>query len=227
MAIADYEDGERESCGFLLETGEIFHCENISESPTVEFVIDTKIYNRLDKKPGIKAIWHSHTNGNKKFTAADVDLVNRTQKPLVLYSVQHNELKAVDPSGNTPLLGREFVYGVADCFSLVRDWYKQERSIELPNYPRSSDDPVWDKSEWDWIDKEYARLGFKPVERPEYGDVIAMSLGSNTLGINHMAVYLGEDKFIHQLNDRVSRIDVWGNPWTGYTIKFLRYFGNG
>lgn len=225
IGIAEYEDGEKESCGFLLSNGEIYPCENKSQTPQEEFIIEATLYTKIEKETGIIAIWHSHANGNGKFTAADVDLVNRTQKPLILYDVHHNELKAIDPSGNTPLLDRTFVYGIYDCFSLVRDYYKQEKEIEIPNYPRSSDDPVWDKSDWEWIDTEYEKVGFKPVEQPEVGDVIAMSLGANALGINHLAIYLGEDKFIHQLNDRVSKVELWGHPWSEYTIKFLRYFG--
>lgn len=224
VGIAEYELN-REACGLILSNGDIYPCENKSTSPDIEFIIDSKIYASIENKEGIACIYHSHVNGNNKFTAADVDLINRTQKPLILYDVHRNEIKAIDPSGNTPLIGRSFCYGIYDCFSLVRDYYKQVREIELPNYPRSSDKLIWDSADWNWIDLEYERVGFKSVDQPEVGDLIAMSLGSNTLGINHLAVYLGDDRFMHQLSDRPSRIDIWGHPWVGYTIKFLRYKG--
>jgi proteasome lid subunit RPN8/RPN11 len=225
IAIAEYEDNLKECCGLLLYGGDVYPCENQSESPQEAFVISTKIYLSLEKKQGVKAVFHSHSNGNPNFSAADVDLVNRTQKPLILYDVTRNEFSAIDPSGKTPLIGRDFVYGIYDCFSLVRDYYAQERGITIPNYHRSSDEPVWDKNEWDWIDKEYERVGFIEVKQPEVGDVIAMSIGANALGINHLAVYLGDDKFIHQLSGRKSNVEVWGSVWVGYTIKYLRYKG--
>lgn len=225
IATKEYNKGKAECCGLLLKDGDIYPCENQSESPSEAFVIETRLYASLEKKTGVVAIFHSHCNGNPNFSAADVDLVNRTQKPLILYDVTRNEFSAIDPSGRTPLIGRDFVYGVYDCFSLVRDYYSRERGIEIPNYHRSSDQPVWDKGEWDWIDKEYEQVGFVEVKQPEIGDVIAMSLGSNALGINHLAVYLGDDKFIHQLSGRKSNVDVWGSPWSEYTIKFLRYSG--
>jgi proteasome lid subunit RPN8/RPN11 len=226
ISVAEYEKDKSEACGFLLEDGDIYPCENQSESPSEAFIISTKLYVSLEKKKGIKAIFHSHTNGNPNFSAADVDLVNRTGKILILYDVTRNQFKAIDPSGKTPLIGRDFVFGIYDCENLISDYYLQERGIELPKYPRSSDELVWDKAGWDWIDKEYERAGFVEVKQPEIGDVIAMSIGANALGINHLAVYLGDDKFIHQLSGRKSNIEVWGSPWTEYTTKFLRYKGN-
>ncbi|MFM2303505.1 MAG: Synechococcus phage [Cyanobacteriota bacterium] len=228
IAIAEYEDGEKECCGFILATGEVLGCQNQSSLPQSEFVIPTALYAANEKKTGIKAIFHSHTNGNPKFSAADVDLCHRTQKPLVLYDVHRNEFSAIDPSGKTPLIGRDFVYGIYDCFSLVRDYYAQNCGIKLPDYPRSSDDCVWEKAEWDWIDREYAKVGFREVKEPKIGDVIAMSVGGIAPGINHLAIYLGDDKFLHQRIGRKSNIEVWGHPWVDYTIKFLRYGdGNG
>jgi proteasome lid subunit RPN8/RPN11 len=225
IGIAEHELN-REACGFILSDGEVYQCENLSQSPEVEFIIDSKLYASKERKPGISMIFHSHCNGNDKFTAADVDLIHRTQKPLILYDTHRNDFKIADPSGNTPLLGRFFLYGIYDCFSIVRDYYKRERGIELLNYSRSSDRAVWDETEWDIIDVEYEKAGFKLVKQPEQGDLLAMSIGSNVKGINHLAVYLGDDKFIHQLSNRKSCIDIWGSPWSEYCIKYLRFFGN-
>ena len=36
-----------------------------------------------------------------------------------------------------PLLGREWVWGVTDCWSLVVDWYKEEKGIKLKDYQRN------------------------------------------------------------------------------------------
>lgn len=225
IAIAEYENGKRECCGLLLYGGDIVGCDNQAVNPSTEFTIKSSTYASLETKWGVRAIFHSHTNGNGNFSAADIDLVNRTQKPLILYSVETNEFKAVDPSGKTPLIGRDFVYGIYDCFSLVCDYYASEKQINLPHYPRSSDRPVWDAAMWDWIDTEYQKVGFVEVKRPEIGDVIAMSIGGRAKGINHLAVYTGTGKFLHQLSGRKSCEELWGAVWAGYTIKFLRFQG--
>jgi proteasome lid subunit RPN8/RPN11 len=226
IAVKYYEEGTKECCGLILSNNSTKECTNKAVDPTIDFVIDSKVYARAENGLGVKAIYHSHTNGNRHFTASDVQLANRTQKPIILYDVIHNQFSAIDPSGDTELTGRDFCYGIYDCFSLVRDYYKQEKGTELPNYPRSSDELVWDKKEWDWIDSQYELVGFREVKSPERGDVIAMSIGNNAAGINHLAIYMGDNTLLHQLAGRKSSIEIWGSPWSEYTIKFLKYYAN-
>jgi proteasome lid subunit RPN8/RPN11 len=225
IAKKEYDDGKKECCGLILLDGSIKECVNKDSDPTLNFAIDSRVYSRAENKYGVKAIYHSHTNGNMEFTASDVDLANRTQKPVMLYDVVHNRFSAIDPSGDTELIGRDFCYGIYDCYSLIRDYYKQVKGVEIPNYHRSSDELVWDKVEWDWIDSQYQLVGFREVPSPEQGDVLAMSIGNNARGINHLAIYMGDNTLLHQLAKRKSGLEIWGSPWSEYTIKFLRYYG--
>jgi proteasome lid subunit RPN8/RPN11 len=226
IALAHYQDGLKECCGLILGDGTIKACTNKHPDPGLNFTISSAVYSRAENNAGVKAVYHSHTNGNGSFTASDVDLANRIQKPIVLYDVVNNQFSAIDPSGNTELTGRDFCYGIYDCYSMVRDYYKQVKGVEIPNYHRSSDELVWDKAEWDWIDTQYESLGFREIGTPGIGDVIAMSIGNNARGINHLAIYLGDNTFLHQLAKRKSNIEIWGAPWVEYTIKYLHYYAD-
>ena len=47
---------------------------------------------------------------------------------------------------NHHLLGRQWVWGVTDCWSLVVDWYKEEKGIKLKDYQRNDTARVFTKS---------------------------------------------------------------------------------
>jgi proteasome lid subunit RPN8/RPN11 len=225
-SLACYEKNE-EACGLLLNNGQVEWCQNCAVEPEVDFAIDSRLYAVWE--PIVIAIYHSHINGNRNFTPADVLLAKRTGKPLILYDVVHSQFSFIDPTGKTPLLGRDFVYGIYDCFSLIRDWYGQELGIELKDYDRDSiysgegDSLIWDSWDWDIIDRNTRDWGFHQVKTPRRGDVIGMSLGGTNTHVNHLALYLGEDRFIHQLLNRKSCEEVWGEPWVSYTTKFWRH----
>ena len=78
------------------------------------------------------------------------------------------------PEGYVPeLLGRPWVWGVTDCWSLVVDWYKQEKGIELKDYARTMtpqeflENPLFEDYAW--------RTGFRELrsdEKLEEGDVL-------------------------------------------------------
>jgi cell wall-associated NlpC family hydrolase len=108
------------------------------------------------------------------------------------------------------LLGRQWVWGITDCWSLVRDYYKQERGIELKDYERTitpeefMKDPLFESYAW--------RTGFRelrPDEKLQTGDVLLMSILDSTL--NHVAIFLG-DEVLHHLTDRLSCREPY-SPW--------------
>ena len=73
------------------------------------------------------------------------------------------------------LLGRQWEYGVFDCFTLIRDYFKLQ-GIELPDFERPADLDTCDS-----IFLEQAeRIGFKqvPYENRRSGDVLIMKLGT-------------------------------------------------
>jgi hypothetical protein len=116
-------------------------------------------------------------------------------------------------------LGRPFIHGVYDCYSLVRDYYRREFGILLNAYPR----------EWEWWEKTpeldlyrrnmmaegFFEISFKEL-RP--GDCVLGTVLSNQI-INHSGVYLGNSLLLHHLVGRVSRTDPIGR-WQ----KLIRYY---
>jgi proteasome lid subunit RPN8/RPN11 len=227
QAIASYE--QRVECGgLILSDGTVLPLPNIASEkdldPGLNFAIDPLVYRNLESNT--LAIYHSHINGNPNFTPDDVVLCQSTGKPLILYDVASNNFKIIDPSGSTPLIGRDFCYGIYDCLSLVSDYYLQHLGVKLPEYDRAifidGNTAIWDSPDWNTIGENVARWGFSETNKPEPNDVIGFSIGINT-HVNHLGVYIGQDRFIHQLIGRKSCEEIWGSPWANYAIKFWRY----
>jgi cell wall-associated NlpC family hydrolase len=99
------------------------------------------------------------------------------------------------------LIGRQWEYGKADCFSLVRDWFKLQ-GVELPDYER----PESLQSCESIFLKEAERIGFKPVtlQTRQPGDVLIMRMGTRTP--MHAAVLLPDERILHQQRDSLSAV---------------------
>lgn len=81
----------------------------------------------------------------------------------------------------------------ADCFGLLRLFYKHELGIDLPDY--TEDYPM----EW-WRDQNlfldmYKQYKFKKVDTFEYGNVILFKNTSNVPG--HAGIVIDDSNFLH------------------------------
>jgi cell wall-associated NlpC family hydrolase len=124
-----------------------------------------------------------------------------------------------------PLLDRPFRYGPSgtdgrgDCAALVRDWYRRERGIMLPEYPREK--LFWLRPGVSYRDNMLG-AGFVPADRqePEVGDVFLAAIRSAVP--NHAGIYMGGGKIMHHLQDRYSRMDP-AVVWMRYVTDWFRY----
>lgn len=116
------------------------------------------------------------------------------------------------------LVGKEFIYGQQDCFSLVRQFYAL-RGIDLPDYERPLDLHTSDSI---FLDQAVA-YGFKsvPFEARQLGDVFIMRLGTRTP--MHAAIYIPDDKILHQRHGSLSALEVFGRYYRSRVAAVYRY----
>lgn len=207
----------REGCGLFLATG-FKAIENIATDPEQEFEMpeDTlAIYDPI-------AIIHSHPNGPDFPSAADMQCQPITAVPWCIVSLTEETVQEPVWFGDElpvmPLLERPFIYGVFDCFTVIRDFYRLERNIVLEDIPR--DWGWWDEGKEVYLDN-FQRLGFEEFDPNEkeiqVGDCFMMRLQSRS--VNHAGIYVGNGLIIHHaygsLSHRASlqlwarRIDRW------------------
>ena len=216
----------KESCGLLLNIRgkeRYYPCRNLSMTNHQCFIIDPEDYVRADNTGEITAIIHSHPTTPPTPSQADLVGCENSNLPWHIVNPKTEQWGYCEPNGyKAPLLGREWVWGVTDCWSLVRDWYKEEKQIELKDYQRSMTPEEFLKNP---LFEEYAtQTGFRelePNETLQEGDVLLMSILHPTL--NHVAIFLG-DMVLHHLADRLSCREPY-SPWllkcTGKRFRYV------
>lgn len=123
------------------------------------------------------------------------------------------------------LVGLPFVWGRQDCFELARRFYADNFDIQIRDYARPSD---WDSDHIDLLRHAPLREGFELITnwapqslRP--GDSFCMAIGSSNA--NHIAVYLGDNQFIHHLTNRNSTVEEFRDFWVSRITYILRHPG--
>lgn len=224
----------QESVGWIKD--DVYHrMTNLSED-TKQFYVSHD--DELEAfTAGMNWFVHSHPDGTRCPSAADM----RYQQ---VSGVPWQIVVLMPPTKGTPLpqfweafefgdqlpiapyVGRIFRHGVYDCYSLVRDWWRQEKKITLPLFPR---DDEWWRDGKDLILQHLDESGFKriPEENLKDGDVVLMTVGhfQGKQLVNHLAVYIGNGLIIHHLAGRPSRTDPLHTYRTHHVVGYVRYGG--
>lgn len=219
-----------EACGLVVNDRYV-PCPNVAERPTETFRIDPV---ELIKHGygSIQAILHSHPYDLARPTIYPPEWPSSHDLRAWMGGSIPWGIAATDGEGLTnlvwlddtspePLVGREFVFGVNDCYSLIRDWYRMERGITIPNYVRSMD--WWERGE-DLYTDNFESAGFYevPLDEIQVGDVLMFKVRAPVP--NHAAVMTGTNEILHHLFHRPSGYDTLAK-WARVIVKAVRYRG--
>ena len=217
----------KESCGLLIDVKgkeRYFPCKNLSNYSQQCFIIDPEDYAKAEDSGKVLAVIHSHPVTPP--VASQADMISCEESGVVWHIVnpKTEQWGFYKPSGyKPPLIGRHWVWGITDCWSLVRDWYKEKLDITLRDWDRPTtpeefiENPMFEKCAW--------RTGFRqlrPEEKLENGDLLFMSIMAT--GLNHVAIFLDGD-VLHHLADRISCKEPY-NQWllkcTGMRLRYAQ-----
>lgn len=212
-----------EACGVLTRSHELVEVPNRAKDPTSEF--DAGDLASLEERHGeeLLAIWHTHPE-NQPPSPQDIKQCVATFLPWIV--VGPVDLYVVYPEAR-PYVGRDFVYGVEDCWQLASDWHAQEAGIHLPWFERPPDG--WWKTRGPSPYLQHAEaFGFTlaplcewGLENLRVGDVILMQWAGRRT--NHAAVYLGAGMILHHLYGELSRIETYCGRYQGATTHVGRH----
>lgn len=220
-------EAPRECCGLVLiikGRKRYWPCKNLSEDNNF-FVMDPMDYARGEDTGTVIAIVHSHPTTPAIASEADKMACEQYKLPWYIVSLLGNRWCSIRPNGyEAPLIGREWVWGVSDCWTLVRDWYKREMGLKLRDWDRPVSADAFRRSPL--FESCLAETGFVDTgnDLPEKGDAVLMRLDGSP-GLNHVAIFVGEQKILHQLQGRLSSRDRWDSYWQKVTGRIVRYSG--
>ena len=198
-----------------------FPCRNLAATPDEHFVLDPADYAEAEDQGEVVAVIHSHPTTNPSPSQADLVACEKSGVPWHIINPATEEWGYCEPSGyKLPYVGRQFAFGIVDCYTLVRDWYAREYGIQLRDYYRR--DKFWEHGESLYMDN-FANEGFSqiPVEDVREGDLLLMQLSSPLP--NHAAIYLGNQLILHHVQQRLSSRDVFGGYYYKSTACALRH----
>jgi proteasome lid subunit RPN8/RPN11 len=168
---------------------------NQSSEPGLEVALSDDDWLRAAQA---QVFFHSHPDGPACPSEADMRYQMQLGIPFVVVTWPIGDMfcwgDTLEPA---PLIGRGFRHGVHDCYSLVRDWYWQQRQVRLADAPRG----------WEWWNhgqKIYAdglkAAGFVTIpinEAIEPGDGLLFNFRSKTP--MHAALVTTPDLLMHHV----------------------------
>tara|TARA_Y100001949_G_C15981430_1_gene328548 strand:+ start:1916 stop:2608 length:693 start_codon:yes stop_codon:yes gene_type:complete len=214
----------REGCGVIsIVKGKKkwISCTNVAEDDD-DFIIDSQEYLKLKRTTDIIAIVHSHPDTSAEPTKTDIKYCNALGIPYYIYSYPEMELEILEPtSSTTSLYGRDYEFGVTDCFEALRD-YLLVQGIEIPLRMPFEDD--WWKKGLNYLTEEIiAEWKHKPVPLTEVQENDVLVFNVNAEVGNHLGVYIGNECFYHHAEKRLSCRESLYPLWHKYLEGAYRY----
>lgn len=237
-----------ECCGLVVSQGrkELYvRCANLAGEAQdsehqgvkerVQFVMDHKDFQRAEDLGQVVALCHSHPDEAATPSHADkyeCELMHEHGQgvPWFIVSVAKDmdgstqcfDVQGFAPEGwQAPLIGRQFSHGRLDCWQLVRDWWKRERGIDIPDFEREDD--WWHKGQDLYVD-HVRDAGFEPMDSREplqVGDLIVMQIRAPKA--NHGGVFIGNTRMLHHMHGYLSESTVYGGYWAEVTRFCARH----
>ncbi|SPA17262.1 Mov34/MPN/PAD-1 family protein [Cupriavidus taiwanensis] len=217
------QEREREACGVIVahKGRQTFRAlANVYAEPEHGFAFDPLEYAQAIEQDAPLVIVHSHPRTRPEPSSVDLVEMARCGLPYLIVNWRTHEHGMYLPRPyQAPLVGRTYHYGVFDCYTLVRDYYRITRGLVLPDWDRP--DGWYERGE-DLMGERFEEAGF--VDVPHFdmqpGDLLVMQIGP--WGVpDHCGICVEGGLILHHFRDRISSRDPFGGCW----LRGLRRIG--
>lgn len=204
-----------ESCGVVTRIAKkynLYHLDNLSKKPDRHFICE---FSKPEKETLLFS-FHSHSSGGP--SRADKIASDKLNLQTIVYSIQEDKFYEHSPNPQSVVyVGRPFIPGSLDCFSLVVDYYKKEYNLSIPNIDHPIRYEKWEriiqnptamyakyKTDVNLVEHTLINAGFAKVKQPERGDILLFKLIKDA--VTHIGVYIGGNNYLHHPADTKSLI---------------------
>jgi proteasome lid subunit RPN8/RPN11 len=241
---------DSEVCGFLIKRadGEIecIESDNTALNPKTGFKIDRQLFDKEGESGQVLALYHSHWADwhSAELSVEDIRQSKKLGIPYLLYHPIEKIWDYYDPNSLDPFplvesicessptsidfyLGWRWVWARADCYTLMRHYYRGLLNIDLPDFDRAPTPEEQLTGTWDRFAEAMPAIGFVPVDSGEPlrdHDLLLMRMNGEVT--HHCGIITNAEKpeFIHHLAyPRVSDRRMYGAYWKEITVQRLRW----
>jgi proteasome lid subunit RPN8/RPN11 len=215
---------DHEVCGFICAnvaggTPFVFPCPNSAENPAEEFQIDALDYLRAESAGQILGVYHSHPV-SAGFSEADLECAEELAIPFYLYDIQGDKWSEYLPSTYQPLIEcAPFVLGFADCYELIRRYFRAHYKLYLSDYDR---DESFCYEEQGVIMANFEKEGFELVDSKGLRRDDVILFRTDKALPQHFGVFLGNSEFLHHPRGALSRRETLTGRWQSRIFHVLR-----
>lgn len=194
-----------EACGAVIDD-EYVRFANAADDRENSFLISDSEFDAAYQAGEVQAVIHSH-NASAKASQPDqeqqmalgvpfgvINLVNRSVTHFVFWG---------DSLPVEPLTRRPFFYGVWDCFSLVRDYFRLKHKYLMPNIPREHGWWLRGESMFEPYMKQFDVTQVS-LEIMQPNDILLYNLHGQT-HVNHAAVMQEDGLVLHHFENHTSQ----------------------
>ena len=221
------QESPKEACGLLaVINGEekFWPCKNIAEGQHQFFALDPEDWAECEDQGGeIFGVIHSHPKGSANASEADKASCEHLGFPYFIYSVEHTNWNEIKPRGWKPpsLIGRTWVWGKQDCWSLITDYFLEKKQINLKYWERPKSIKYF--CENPYFEKVLTGSGFVEVNKDKLQKDDILLVEGAYKKLNHVALYYGEQLILHHSVKKLSCRELYDLKYIQATKKVYRY----
>lgn len=220
------DNSPNECCGFIVEDNNSFKalaCNNISNDKINNFEIASVDYLKIKNKYRILYIYHSHTNDNSDFSIKDKSCSESLNLPIILYHINSDQFKIYEPINFTQdYIGNHFELGKYDCFTLIHRYLREQLNVNIEYSKNFNNLLEANKLIENFLENNYEKdYSFSRIQNLDVlkkNDVLLMNFNTG----KHFAIYLDQNKILHQPIFGFSKIENYCNFYRRHTVAAYR-----